>query len=177
MSRGEVDSEMDVNVVSCNRSLAQMCIPEFFESEELGIRAPKSCKRCKGCKDCSFRAETISRDKQAVVRRVEELMTYDAEKKKISVSYPWTEDIKRLKDNIGQAISFQKSCERRLLKNPVLLEAYNSELRKFIERGAIILLTQKEIEAYNGPVSYVAHHDVHKPDSSSTPSGMSQILA
>ena len=56
-----------------------------------------------------------------------------------------------------------------MLKNPALLEAYNSELRKFIDRGAIVPLTQEEIDAYDGPVSYVAHHDVHKPDSSTTP--------
>ena len=169
VSEEEANSELGPAVLSCNHSIAKMHIPEFFESEELGIRAPKSCKRCKGCKDCSFRAEMISRDKEAVVRRVEDLMTYDAVQKKISVSYPWTEDIKKLTDNIGQAISFQKSCEKRLLKNPALLEAYNSELRKFIDRGAIVPLTQEEIDAYDGPVSYVAHHDVHKPDSSTTP--------
>ena len=30
-------------------------------------------------------------------------------------------------------------------------------------------VSQEEIDVYNGPVSYVAHHDVHKPDSSTTP--------
>ena len=156
-------------VVVCNRSVVRPILPGFLEAEELGVRAPKSCKRCQGCKDCSFRAEMMSRDKELVVRRLEELIKYDAKSKTVSVSYPWTEDVKRLTDNVGQAIAIQRSCERRLLKNPLLLDAYNTELRKSMERGAIVKLTEDEIDSYVGPVSYVAHHDVHKPDSTTTP--------
>jgi len=49
------------------------------------------------------------------------------------------------------------------------MEAYNSELNKFIERGAIVKLSQEEIEVYTGPVSFVSHHALHKPDSLTTP--------
>ena len=122
-------------VVMCNRSIVRPILPGFLEAEELGVRAPKSCKRCQGCKDCSFRAEMMSRDKEMVVRRLEDLIKYDAVSKKVSVSYPWTEDVTKLTDNIGQAISIQKSCERRLLKNPILMDAYNAELRKSMDRG------------------------------------------
>ena len=37
----------------------------------------------------------ISRDKDLVVRRVEDSMKYDAESKRVSVSYPWTEDVRK----------------------------------------------------------------------------------
>ena len=168
-SRNEIDTYLSTPVLSCNRSVAQIHIPEFFEAEEMGVRAPKACKRCLGCKDCSFRGEMISRDNARVVRRLEDLMEYDADSRKVTVSYPWTEDIRKLTDNIGQAIAFQKSCEKRLLRDPVLLEAYNAELRKAIDRGAIVRLTERELQEYDGPISYVAHHDVHKPDSTTTP--------
>ena len=49
------DLEEISTVVTCNRSVVRPFLPEFWEAEELGIRAPKSCKRCQGCKDCSFR--------------------------------------------------------------------------------------------------------------------------
>ena len=163
------DIHESLNVVTCNRSVARPTVMEFLEAEELGIRAPRSCKRCQGCKDCSFRAEMMSRDKEMVVRRLEELMKYDENTSKVSVCYPWTQDVRKLTDNIGQAIAIQKSCEKRLLKNPLLLDAYNAELRKSMERGAIVQLTEEEINSYVGPVSYVAHHDVHKPDSTTTP--------
>ena len=111
----------------------------------------------------------MSRDKELVVKRLEDLIKYDPTTKRVSVRYPWTEDVIKLTDNIGQAIAFQKSCERRLMRNPILLEAYNKELRKSMEREAIAQLTEEEINSYSGPVSYVAHHDVHKPESTTTP--------
>ena len=111
----------------------------------------------------------ISREKEAVVRRVEDAIQYDAEAQKVSVSYPWTEDVRKLTDNIGQAIAFQSSIERRLSKDKKLMEAYNLELQKFIERGAITKLSQMEMDTYSGPISYVSHHGVHKPGSLTTP--------
>ena len=48
-------------------------------------------------------------------------------------------------------------------------KAHPPELKKFMDRGAIIRLSQEEMKNYTGPVSYVAHHGVHKPDSATTP--------
>ena len=153
----------------CNRAVASLKIPEFFEAEEMGVMPAKSCKRCRGCRDCSYRNAMISREKEMVVKRMEDLIVYDAENQKVSVSYPWTEDLCKLKDNLGQAIAFQTSVERRLLKDQRMLEAYNLELKKFIDRGALVRLTQEELDSYSGPISYVTHHSVLKPGSVSTP--------
>ena len=37
-------------VMSCNRAVVTLRIPEFFEAEELGVMPARSCKRCRGCK-------------------------------------------------------------------------------------------------------------------------------
>ena len=161
--------EDKVPVMKCARAVASLQIPEFFEAEEMGVSAAKACKRCRGCKDCSFRGLMISREKEMVVKRMEDLIKYDEQEQKVSVTYPWTEDVRKLTDNIGQAIAFQKSYERRLVRDKFLLDAYNKELRKAMDRGAIVKLSQEEIQNYTGPVSYVAHHGVHKPDSATTP--------
>ena len=97
----------------------------------------------------------LSREKDAVVRRVEDSIQYDAEAKRVLVSYPWTEDVKKLTNNMGQAIAFQSSIERKLLKDKKLMEIYNMELKKFIDRGAIVRLSQSDMDGYKGPVSYV----------------------
>ena len=100
---------------------------------------------------------------------MEDLIQYDAENSKVSVSYPWTHDVLKLSDNLNQAIKFQMSVERKLRKDKLMLDAYNRELRKFIDRGALIKLTQEEMDNYSGPVSYVSHHAVMKPGSVTTP--------
>ena len=68
-----------------------------------------------------------------------------------------------------QAIAFQGSVERKLLKDKTLMDAYNRELQKFIDRGAITRVTEEEMATYSGPISFVSHHGVHKPGSTSTP--------
>ena len=45
----------------------------------------------------------------------------------------------------------------------------NRELKKSIDCGAVVQLSQSDMEGYKGPVSYVTHHGVHKPDSVTTP--------
>ena len=158
-----------VPVMKCARAVASLQIPEFFEAEEMGVSVAKACKRCRGCKDCSFRGVMISREKEMVVKRMEDLLKYDEQEQKVSVSYPWTEDVCKLTNNIGQAIAFQSSYERKLIKDKTLLDAYNLEIRKAMDRGAIVKLSEEEMRSYSGPVSYVAHHGVHKPDSTTTP--------
>ena len=64
--------------VSCNRAVMSLCMPEFFEAEELRVACVRSCRRCRGCKYCSYRAVMITREKEAVVKRVEDSITYDA---------------------------------------------------------------------------------------------------
>ena len=126
----EPGDQIDMPTVMCNRAVATMRIPEFFEAEELGVAPPRSCRVCRGCKECSYRTAMISREKELVVRRMEDLLDYDAEAKKVSVSYPWTEDVCKLGNNMGQAIAFQGSVERKLLKDRTLMDAYNRELQK-----------------------------------------------
>ena len=43
-----------VPIVVCNRAVMSLKIPEFFESEDLGVASAHSCKRCRGSKDCSY---------------------------------------------------------------------------------------------------------------------------
>ena len=99
---------------------------------------------------------------------MEDLIHYNKEAKKVSVGYPWTEDILKLTDNLKQAKDFQTSVEKRLIRDGTL-EVYNSELKKFVERGALRKLTREEIANYKGPVSFVTHNGVAKPGSTTTP--------
>ena len=111
----------------------------------------------------------ITREKEAVVRRVEDQLVRDEENCTVKAKYPWTEEVYKLTDNLRQAIKVQSSVERRLRKDEKMLEAYNDEFRKFIDRGAISRILQPELDEYTGPISYVTHLPVYKPDSTTTP--------
>ena len=128
----------------------------------------KSCVKCKNCPDCDFCTSAITRDEAAIVEKQESLMKIDDIKSKVEVSYAWTSDVLQLTDNKSQAIGFQKSVEKKLLKQGEL-ELYNKELEKAISLGYLVELGAQELESYQGPVSYVSHFPVYKPDSKSTP--------
>ena len=46
---------------------------------------------------------------------------------------------------------------------------YQSEMEDMVRRGIARKLSDREIRDYNGPVHYIHHHEVLKPESSSTP--------
>ena len=53
------------------------------------------------------------------------------------------------------------------LKRDGLLEVYHKEMKKFIDRGTFVQLTEEEMKEYTGPVNYITHHGVLK-DSATT---------
>ena len=44
----------------------------------------------------------------------------------MEVAYAFTEEVVKLEDNVGQGIAFQRSIEKKLIKEGAL-EAYNNE--------------------------------------------------
>ena len=85
------------------------------------------------------------------------------------IPYPWKKDPAGLPDNKEQAIKRLESTERRLLKKPSEAAAYNRKMIEMEEMNFASKLTEKEIEGYKGPVHYISHHAVLRPDSASTP--------
>ena len=61
------------------------------------------------------------------------------------------------------------STEKRLAKNPEHAKVYQTQAEDMIHRGVARKLSSKESEEYSGPVHYISHHKVLKPESKSTP--------
>ena len=68
-----------------------------------------------------------------------------------------------------QALSLLKRTEKRLSRSLSAAEKYCKQFEDFIERGVVTEISEKEDKEYAGPAFYVSHHEVFKPDSSSTP--------
>ena len=59
------------------------------------------------------------------------------------------------------------ALERKLSKNETR-EIYNAEFQGYVNRGVFKELGDAEMEAWDGPVNYISHHEVPKPSSVST---------
>ena len=66
-------------------------------------------------------------------------MTFDGVERVFRVKYPFTEDPSLLTNDFNQVIKIGKYDERKLAKKG-LTEAFNQELKKMMEYGALIVL-------------------------------------
>ena len=61
------------------------------------------------------------------------------------------------------------STKKRLARNPSHAKVYQEQIQDMVDRGVARKLTREELETYQGSIHYVAHHEVLRPDSKSTP--------
>ena len=85
------------------------------------------------------------------------------------VPYPWKKDPQFLPDNKSQALKRLETTERRLQRIPEHAKAYNQQMVEMNELKFSRKLSQKEAEEYKGPVHYISHHAVVRPEKKSTP--------
>ncbi|XP_056010774.1 uncharacterized protein LOC130051848 [Ostrea edulis] len=63
-----------------------------------------------------------------------------------------------------------RSTERRLERaGPDYSKAYGDQIMDMVERSVARKLTDEEMDTYDGPIHYIPHHEVLKPNSKSTP--------
>jgi hypothetical protein len=111
-------------------------------------------------------------DKLTQVEREEKIMIENSAKKvgkQWMIPYPWEKDPSSLPDNKNQAVKRLKSTERRLLKYPDQATAYDNQMVEMEEMKFASKLTNEEIENYKGPVHYIPHHAVLRPEKKSIP--------
>ncbi|XP_030843375.1 uncharacterized protein LOC580152 [Strongylocentrotus purpuratus] len=85
------------------------------------------------------------------------------------ISYPWDKDPDLLPNNKFLAEKMLFAAERKLRKNPEHTEAYKSKIQEMTEMGFAKKLEKDEMTTYKGPVHYISHHAVIRPDNKSTP--------
>lgn len=63
-----------------------------------------------------------------------------------------------------------KSTESMLRKlGSEYVTEYQNEIQDMKDRGIARMLSEEEMKLYNGPVHYIHHHELLKPESASTP--------
>ena len=83
-------------------------------------------------------------------------------------SFPFIKDPHILSNNRVPMLRRSEKLEENLRKKG-LLESYNLEFNKFIERKVISEVTMDEIDNYDGPINSISHHGVLQPTKVTTP--------
>ena len=85
------------------------------------------------------------------------------------VPYPWKKYPNLLPDNKQLALKRLESMERRLKMKPEQAEAYEKQMKEMNEMNFSRQLTSEELRDYKGPVHYIPHHAILRPEKKSTP--------
>ncbi|MCP3661934.1 MAG: hypothetical protein GY696_05455, partial [Gammaproteobacteria bacterium] len=133
----------------------------FFAAENLGISAPKRCNRCLKCTECDFYMIQISYQESQEAAAIAQSMTYDAENKKWTVTYPkYSDPGEVLSNNISQAITAHHKLFKRLEQKGAVA-AFDAEIQDDVNRGVWHKATAADLE-YEGPVNYIVLTEAFK---------------
>lgn len=132
-------------------------ITEFWSTESMGVTI----------QPCTCQATELSSDERKELNLIEQ--SCKLIENRWQMSYPWKRDAKQLPNNYSQVLKKLESTERRLSKQPEYAESYNKQIKEMEEMGFSRKLTQEELQTYNGPVHYISHHAVVRPEKKSTP--------
>ena len=163
-----ISEEVDRKVTALKVITQPMLTPEFWEKDSLGVLPPRRCQKCRQCSlkgECSEKHLLHTLEEEEDLRAIEN--NIDIIDGVTVVKYPFKRDPSCLPFNRSTAVNIASKLWNSLKKDN-LLEAYNTEIRKYIDRGTFLVLTKQEMDDYAGPAQYITHHGVLK-DSVSTP--------
>ena len=152
---------------SVNR-IQRISVENFYEIEQLGINCSPRCGSCK-CGKCQPGGKEMTIKEEREFNQIKSGLHYDEEKEKWTATYPWIKNPSNLVNNKTAVLGALKSCERRLKRDEVSATKYQEQMEDMQRREVCRKISEAEIENYNGPIHYIPHHEVLKPESESTP--------
>jgi len=148
------------------KKIHKVRIEDFYSNETLGVSCEPKCGNCR-CGTCPVGG------KQYTIQQERELAMIDGglhlEDKQWTATYPWQRDPQELPNNYSAALATLKSTENRLSKNEPHMNVYAEQIQDMLDRGVAVMIDNEELRSYQGPIFYLSHHEVLKPDSTSTP--------
>lgn len=145
-----------------------ICVEQFYNIEQLGIQCTPRCGNCR-CGTCHPGGLDMTLKEERELRLIENNLTYDKKEMKWTAAYPFIRDPAELPNNREIILKLLYKTEKRLLSKPKLAVIYQEQIEDMKNRNVCRKLTEEEICTYDGPIHYIAHHEVWKPESESTP--------
>ena len=148
--------------------LSGVKVEDFFSIENLGVECTPRCGGCR-CGKCLPGTKDYSLNEEKELQLIENSMEFDETEDRWIAAYPWIKDPEDLPNNRRAAWGMLTSKEKRLARNPCHAKVYQEQIQDMVDRGVARKLTREELQTYKGPIHYVAHHEVLRPNSKSTP--------
>ena len=167
-SNRSLDEATNRTIESAHIFKVQGDFRDFTSIESLGVQCSPRCGSCK-CGNCHPGGKDMSLKEEREYRMIDENLIYLQDEKRWKATYPWVRDPKELPNNRQVVHAKLQSTERRLLKNKEYANQYNKQIHDMVARGASRKVSDNELDAYDGPIHYISHHAVLKPESKSTP--------
>lgn len=132
-------------------------LSDFWKTESMGVEVrPCVCEADKLSQVEREEAEVISKSCQKIGQQW-------------MIPYPWKRDPNLLPDNRSLALKRLEATERRLKSNPDQAKAYDEQMTEMVNMNFCRKLSEAEVKNYKGPVHYIPHHAVVRPEKKSTP--------
>ena len=149
--------EIDITSILHVKYASPIDLTDFWTTETMGVAV----------KPCVCDADKLTQTEREEAKLIEESCL--KVENQWTIPYPWRKDPNQLPDNRGLAIKRLESTERRLKRNPEQAEAYCKQMEEMESMKFARKLSKEEQDKYHGPVHYIPHHAVLRPDKKSTP--------
>ena len=154
---GKPEEISDVTSILHVKYASPIDLTDFWTTETMGVAV----------KPCVCDADKLTQTEREEAKLIEESCL--KVENQWMIPYPWRKDPNQLPDNRGLAIKRLESTERRLKRNPEQAEAYCKQMEEMESMKFARKLSKEEQDKYHGPVHYIPHHAVLRPDKKSTP--------
>ena len=110
------------------------------------------------CGHCHPGRKNMSLKDEREYNLIESNLTYLPEKERWLASYSWIRDPSDLPDNKPAAFAKLKTMEKQFLSNSEQAGLYRRQIDDMVKRGVAHKLSDEEIQSYECPIHYIAHH-------------------
>ena len=147
---------------------------EELIQDNLGIQPPPQCHDCRSCIKCHKTDVDLSKQDREVLARVQDSLRVEETEAgpQVHMSYPLNSNYDMLINNKYQAIARETSVERQLIRKG-RLEEYNQAYQDSIDRGAMVEISEADIDHWlsdpSHRIHFTGHHPVYKDSSKTTP--------
>ena len=154
---GEDEETPNASAILHVKYASPIDLTDFWTTKSMGVAV----------KSCFCDAEKLTQIEREEAKLIEESCI--KVEGQWMVPYPWKKDPSLLPDNRELAVKHLESTERRLKRDSEQAEAYCKQMEEMESMGFARKLSKEEIDSYQGPVHYIPHHAVLRPEKRSTP--------